>query len=115
MVKRVLQAAVAAGVLSIAPLTTARADATVCTGSLGLRRLRVRQPGAEHLFTTGELCFLHRRWKSTVGLNDGVNSFGLTRPPVRSSLRTGHGRSAVTDFRGLMCAPKDRPAATLRR
>jgi hypothetical protein len=35
MVKRVLQAAAAAGVLSIAPLTTARADATVCsTGSL---------------------------------------------------------------------------------
>ena len=35
MVKRVLQAAVAAGVLSVAPLTTARADATVCsTGSL---------------------------------------------------------------------------------
>jgi hypothetical protein len=80
MVKRVLQAAAAAGVLSFAPMAAARADATVCTsGSLVLCvGFTFGNVGPNTYSLT--VSFLSSNGGGSLyqfGLTDGANSFGL--------------------------------------
>jgi hypothetical protein len=83
MVKRVLQAAVVAGVLGVAPLTAARADATVCSqgslvvcvgfvfGNVGANTYSLQV----NFISSGAGGSLYQ-----FGL-DGLDSFGLTATP----------------------------------